>query len=160
VAFLGPMVAVSQSLPATVLRINGVDALTLDKAEDGAIAPSLMVTSADNKVIAQMVDGEFKIDPNNSFDTKRPDYHSLKVVDQYGQNVLHMRYMNKNAIAIDAQLKGSPLYGSHTPASAVCVGNPDGTAMVEHIFTDKTMYTKWQFYSGDSPQQQGKENKP
>ena len=49
VAFLGNIVAVSQSLPATVLRINDKNALTLNRNEDGTIGLSLRIEDENKK---------------------------------------------------------------------------------------------------------------
>ena len=82
------------------------------------------------KIIVLIENGEFTINPNNIFKTERPDYSTLKVIDQFGTIVLNMRYANKSAMVIDAKLAGVTLDGSHTLPWVPCVGNPQGEAMV------------------------------
>ena len=129
VAFLGDLVAVSQTLPATVLRINDKDALTLNRNEDGTMGLSLRIEDQDKKIIVLIENGEFKINPNNIFKMERPDYSTLKVIDQFGTIVLNVRYINKRAMWVDAKIAGVTLDGSHTLPWAICVGNPQGEAM-------------------------------
>jgi len=130
VVFLGSAIAVAESLPATVIQINGFDVLKMDKSEDGSLAISLEVRGEDGNIIAKIDRGEFLVNKNNHLQMKRADRSSLKVIDQKGRTVLNMRYFNKHAMWIDANFGVYSAYGSRTPIGAPCTGNHDGGPML------------------------------
>lgn|SRR5574340_72547 len=130
VVFLGSAIAVAESLPATVIKINGFDVLKMDRAEDGSLAISLEVRSEDGNIIAKVDRGEFLVNKNNYLQMMRTDRSSLKIIDQKGRIVLNMRYFNKHAMWIDANFGIYSTYGSRTPTGIPCTGNPNGGPMM------------------------------
>lgn len=130
VVFLGSAIAVAESLPATVIKINGFDVLKMDRAEDGSLAISLVVRSEDGNIIAKVDRGEFLVNKNNYLQMTRTDRSSLKVIDQKGRIVLNMRYFNKHAMWVDANFGIYSTYGSRTPTGTPCTGNPNGGPMM------------------------------
>ena len=104
--FLGHFVAVTHSFPHTVLQVRGKDTIVIDKDEDGILAVTFVIRSEDNRVIAEFTQGEFTINPNNIFKWYRRDRHSLEIIDQFGESVLNMRFVNPRAMWIDAALPG------------------------------------------------------
>ncbi len=77
---------------AVVLRFGKQEVLSIRRTDKGA-AVSAKVFSEDGKVVAQIVDNQFYINPNNFF-RKAGDKHSLVVYDLEAQEVLRVRYLN------------------------------------------------------------------
>ena len=128
--FIGKFEALTREFPHTVLKVKGNNALVLNRSEDGSIALSLDIRDADNKIITQFTDGEFTVNQNNILKMRRKDRSSLQVIDQYGVEVLNVRYFNSQAIWIDAILrypKVNPivLTGSNLQNPGMCFGYND-----------------------------------
>lgn len=85
--------------PHTVLRVAGEDLLSL-KPENGGMSISAKIYSADRKLVSQIIDNQFHINPSNYFRKERPDLHSLSVFNQQGERVLYVRYLNPSTIKI------------------------------------------------------------
>ena len=108
--FLGPITAITNKFPHTVLEVKGQKRIVLDKKSDGSLAVSLDVLDQDGKVIASIEKGRFVVNRNNYLTIERIDRSSLRVVDQFKTEVLNIRYFNPQALWIDALL--------HYPGSA------------------------------------------
>jgi hypothetical protein len=72
--------------------------ITLEKDKAGRIAIDFDVLSADHKIIARIERNRFVINGNNILTKQRPDCSTLIVVDQYGNEVLNIRYLNPHSI--------------------------------------------------------------
>lgn len=83
----------------TVLKVDGEDLLSIDRKNSG-IAVSAKIYSRDRKLVAEIIDNEFNINPSNYFRRERPDRHTLVVFDQQGQRVLYVRHINSSAIKV------------------------------------------------------------
>ncbi|THJ24752.1 MAG: hypothetical protein CAF45_004230 [Nitrospira sp. CG24E] len=95
----GDSVSYVTRFPHTVLRVVGEDLLSVN-LKDGGIAVSAKIYSGDRKLVAEIIDNEFHINPTNYFRRERPDLHTLTVYDQQGQRALYVRYLNSTAITV------------------------------------------------------------
>jgi len=94
----------------TILRIHGEDILTLRRTDRGA-AISARVLSADGKVVAELIDNRFYVNPNNYFRVVRPDEHSLIVYGPEGRKALNIRFLNPSSF----KLLGTFGYPGYSP---------------------------------------------
>lgn len=107
--FLGKSAAWSSADEVTILRIKGTDVLSLVRTPNG-MAIQAKTFSEDGRLVAEIVDNRFYVNPANFFLMKRPDAHSLVVCDKQGREVLNMRYLNPHSLRILGifQVPGSP----------------------------------------------------
>lgn len=66
---------------------------------------AITATIFDGKILAQIVNNEFFLNPNNLFRMERPDRHTLIVYDQEGDQRLYVRFLNQRAIRILGKLE-------------------------------------------------------
>jgi WD40 repeat protein len=59
-----------------------------------------VVFDEDGKVVAALSKNKPHINKNNVFDWRRPDAHTLDVVDQKNRLVLHVRFMNEKTVYV------------------------------------------------------------
>lgn len=97
--FLGNSASWTESDEHTILSIGEEDILTMRRTTKG-LSVSSRVFSADGRIVAQLSNNVFHVNPNNYFRIERPDHHSLSVYDQKGQNVLNVRFINPSAISV------------------------------------------------------------
>ncbi len=90
--FLGNSACWTTETRHTVLQVANQPIISLRRAERG-LAVSSKVFSADGRIVAELIDNRFHINPNNYFRTERPDRHSLLVYDQQARLVLSVRYL-------------------------------------------------------------------
>jgi hypothetical protein len=84
----------------STVNMYGADLMTFNKAE-GGVNVSARVFSADNKVVAQITNNEFYVNPpERPFQLKRPDWHTLIVYDSEGRESLFVRYVNPRSVAV------------------------------------------------------------
>jgi hypothetical protein len=95
--FLGRCAAFSSDPFHVVLRIQGENVLSFSRVNN-RIAVNAKVYSRDGRIVAEIRDNEFFINPNNYFRRERRDAHSLVVLDQNGHNVLDVSFLNPRAI--------------------------------------------------------------
>jgi hypothetical protein len=94
---LGNSGSYGTSFPQTIIKIGQDRMLTIDKV-NGRIAVNAKLFSKDGKIVAEIKNNEFFINPNNYFRKERPDKHSLVVFDQDGIEVLNVRFINATTI--------------------------------------------------------------
>ncbi|HEY0375986.1 MAG TPA: hypothetical protein VGC87_03430 [Pyrinomonadaceae bacterium] len=97
--FFGNSAAFTDRLRITAIRFVGKDLISLSRTPDG-LNVSAQVFSEDGRIIAEIEDNEFHVNPNNYFKVKRPDESTLIVYDQQNNPVLNVRYLNPSAIKI------------------------------------------------------------
>ncbi|MBI4572114.1 MAG: hypothetical protein HY713_02360 [candidate division NC10 bacterium] len=105
VVYLGGFAGVAQQFPHTVLNVKGQNRVVLNRRPDGSLGLSLDVLGQDGRLITRIHNGEFVINQSNFLQMKRADRSSLRVVDQFGLEVLKIRYLNPQAVRIDAVLR-------------------------------------------------------
>jgi hypothetical protein len=81
--FLGNSVVFNKGFPHAVLTVHGQTVLSMRKLDKG-ITVSAKVFSADGRIIAEIKDNEFFINPNNIFRREFPDKSTLVVYDHLG----------------------------------------------------------------------------
>lgn len=101
--YVGSYSLLGNSFPQSLVAIHSVPTIIIDRRGDGAIALSLTIRSDDQRVIVEMDDGEFTVNPNNILRMYRPDKSQLVIKDQLGNEVLNAHYLNKNAIRLAAK---------------------------------------------------------
>lgn len=97
--FFGSAAAWTSQLPMVVLQVGGLDLLTIKKTS-GGLAVSAKIFSADGRIVADLDDNEFNVNPSNYFKVKRPDRSTLIVYDQRTNAVLNVRYLNPKAVRV------------------------------------------------------------
>jgi hypothetical protein len=134
IIMLGGITSESNKFPHTVLEVKGEKKIILDRNPNGSLAISLDVLSEDGRIITKVNKGEFIVNQNNYLSMKRTDRSSLQILDQYGAEVLSMRYFNPQAIWINAYLRypgmapiimsgGKTVMGHGTTISESCFKN-------------------------------------
>jgi hypothetical protein len=100
--------------PHTVIssRARG-SVLTVDRTTRGSLAVILEIRSTDGKIIARMERNGFVLNCNNYLEVKK-DKSSLIIIDEYGLEVLNVRYLNPQAIAVTGR-------GIEFPGTSVCL---------------------------------------
>jgi hypothetical protein len=58
------------------------------------------ITDSQNRYIVRIIDNEFQASHENAFNPLQPDPHSLVVRDEEGNEVLNIRFVNRNCIRI------------------------------------------------------------
>jgi len=96
---LGSSLGWTNSDDVTVLRIKDTEVLGLRRTSNG-MAVRAKVFSEDGKVVAQIIDNRFYVNPNNSFRIDRPDSHTLVVYDRHQRQVLNVRYLNPYSVSV------------------------------------------------------------
>lgn len=131
---LGNMYAWTTHFPMTVLWAHGHELITIGKTDDG-LSVSAKVFSADGRIVADLEDNEFHVNPNNYFKVKRPDRSTLIVYDQQDRSVLRVRYLNPKTIRFSGIFHYPPQFvplvvdeekvrlRSVEQAKAICAGN-------------------------------------
>ena len=92
------------TFPHTILRIAGKDVVSIDRSLTGALTILLEIRGEDSRIIARLNKGGFVINRNNELQITRPDKSSLIIEDQYGVEVLNVRYLNRQAFRLTAFL--------------------------------------------------------
>jgi len=69
-------------------------------SRDGGMLVNAKIFSLDGRIVADIENNEFHINPNNYFRQERPDNHRLIVYDQQGVAVLNVHYLNRKAVRI------------------------------------------------------------
>ena len=94
---LGNSASVNPWFPHTVISAKGEDILTMDK-KNNQIAVSVKIFGKDGRIVAELRNNEFSINPNNYFRKERPDKSTLIVYDQEDNKVLDVRFLNSTTI--------------------------------------------------------------
>jgi len=112
--FLGNNLEVVNEFPSQILKYqNGSSTspiITIDKDSYGGILLTADIRDSENNdIIARISNNEFTINHNNILNMSRPDRSTLSVIDQAGNQVLSVRYLNPSAI----RLLGTLYYAPH-----------------------------------------------
>jgi hypothetical protein len=93
--------------PLSVVTIAERPVVVIDRNQDGSVNLSMDIRSEDGKIIARLSKNEFVVNQNNYLSMKRPDRSSLIIVDQYGNEVLRARYLNRRAFRVTGRLNSA-----------------------------------------------------
>jgi hypothetical protein len=99
ILLLGNSASYTTASHHTFLRVAGENLLSISRRNED-IAISARIYSADRKLLAEIIDNDFRINLLNYFRRERPDRHTLAVFDQDGERVLFIHYLNPSAIKI------------------------------------------------------------
>lgn len=91
--------------PHTVLMVDEQPCLVVHKESDGVVWLSLDIFGADGKIIASLDEDGFTVRPGSYFKLTKKDKSSLRIVDDYNEEVLNVRYVNPHAIWLNALLR-------------------------------------------------------
>jgi hypothetical protein len=92
-----------------LLNVAGRELLDVRRTSNG-IAVNARTFSEDGKIIAEIIDNRFYVNPNNFFRVERPDQNSLIVFDLHDRKVVDVRYVNLYTVSIRGifQIPGGP----------------------------------------------------
>jgi hypothetical protein len=97
--FLGNSIAYTRSFPHTVIEVGRDPALVINKI--GAnLAVFAKFFSEDGRIVAELKENQFYVNPNNYFRIERPSDHCLIVYNQKGQQALNIEFLNPFAIKL------------------------------------------------------------
>jgi len=97
--FLGNSVAYSSSFPHTVIEVGNEKLLVINR-KNNKITISGKFFSRDNRIVGELKDNQFYVNPNNYFRIERPNGHSLIVYDQEGNQAINVDFLNLSAIKL------------------------------------------------------------
>lgn len=97
--YLGGSAAWTSGDDLRVIEIKGTDVLRLRRTFSG-VAILAKVFSEDGRIVAQIVDNRFYVNPDNFFRMDMPDSHSLVVYDSHQRKVLDVRYLNPHSVKV------------------------------------------------------------
>jgi hypothetical protein len=89
--------------PAAILA-NGFSNIRIDRDPGGMAVVALDIRASDHKIIARLNRDGFVVNRNNYLEMKR-DRSTLQIIDEYGVEVLYVRYLNPQALAIRGTLR-------------------------------------------------------
>lgn len=92
--------------PHVILFFHRQKTLWLDKREDGSIALFVDLKDPDRRIAVRIDKDGFFIHPGTKFFARRPDKSSLVIQNEFGENVLSVRYVNPQAFEITENLGG------------------------------------------------------
>ena len=101
---MGRTASYVDQFPHTVVEVDGHPRLTVNRKDKNAQI-SLDVFGPDGKIIAALDDEGFTVRQGSFFKFVHPDWSSLRIVDEYNEEVLNVRYVNPKAIWINAILR-------------------------------------------------------
>jgi hypothetical protein len=106
----------------TLLTIKGgaEDLLVVQESESG-IKVSARIFSSDHRIVAQLVENRFVVNPNNYFKVDRPTKSIFSVYGQDGLVALEVRYLNRRALRVLGRF--------YSPQGGLVVLTEDSTIM-------------------------------
>jgi hypothetical protein len=95
----GDSVSYTNDFPHTVIQSGDQPLLVIGEKNGGATISGRFF-SADSKIVAEIKDNHFFVNPNNYFRIERPNKHVLIVYDQQGHQALNVEYLNPSTIKL------------------------------------------------------------
>jgi len=127
--FMGRNEAFGSHFPYVVLRVRKQDRMVIDRDQTGRIALSVDILDAQGKIIVSFEKGHFTVVQSNILDMRRPDRSTLIVRDQYKNEVLDVRYLNKRSLRISGLLRypgaGIIPISKTSEVNGICAGEGD-----------------------------------
>jgi hypothetical protein len=90
--------------PHTVLIYNRQKAVWLDKRQDGSIALFVDIRDPDGRIAIRIDKDGFFVHPGANLFARRPDKNSLVIQNEFGGDVLSVRYANSQAFVVTGSL--------------------------------------------------------
>jgi hypothetical protein len=101
--FLGNSLAYNSSFPHTVIEVGNEPLLVINKQGD-IVSITAKFYSKDGKIISELKDNQFFINPSNYYRMERPNEHALVVYDAQGNETLNIYFLNPKAIKLTGKL--------------------------------------------------------
>ena len=125
--FLGSNgIAFTKAFPRPVIRVRGVDILTIDKNDDGSLAVSALIKREDGTIMAEIKRDEFILAQGHIFKKERLSLSQLRVTDEFGEIVLDLHFFNPRAMWITFNSYGFKFHGSKMQNNQTCLGGHSG----------------------------------
>jgi len=99
VLILGRYITYTNAFPFTIISLDDKPLVSINKTND-KLSVSGEFYSTDRRIVAQITNNKFTINPNNYFRIERPNFHRLIVYDQYNNLVLDIEFINNLVIKI------------------------------------------------------------
>jgi hypothetical protein len=135
---LGGNVGLSIYDDLAVLRIKGTEVLHLLRTPKG-VAISAKTFGDDGKIVAEIVDNRYYVNPDDFFRIERPDQSSLVVYDRADRKVLDIRYINSHSVKVAGifRVPGAPPFiadGDHASFGPIVMSGSclSGTPMFSY----------------------------
>jgi len=97
--FFGNSVAYTSSFPHPVIEVGNQKLLVINK-KGNRITISAKFFNRDNRIVGELKDNRFYINPNNYFRIERPNEHSLIVYDQEDNQAINVEFLNPSTIRL------------------------------------------------------------
>lgn len=97
--FFGNSLAYTNSFPHTIIKIGNEPLLTINK-QGNIVTVTAKFFSEDGKIVAELKENQFHINPSNYFRMERPDDHTLIIFDHKGQESLNVHFINPAVIKL------------------------------------------------------------
>lgn len=134
---LGDSIAFIRAFPQTIIKVNDHPVLTLYRGNDDKMFISAVIRDEYGRVVVDMNENGFEVNPNNVIRMSRPSRSNLIVKDQDGDELLNVSYLNPQNIRIHARFhEGGKIFDTATfKSDGVCVIMPNtvGTGAVVNI---------------------------
>jgi hypothetical protein len=106
----GSCASIVSRFPHTIMHVGKYgDVLSFDRSMNGTLTINLDIRDNDGKLIVRLDESGFAVNRNNFLEMKHDPSH-LKVIDEYGDTVLEVVYLNYYAIRVDGTIN-LPGYG-------------------------------------------------
>lgn len=119
---MGSITSYVEQFPHTIVAVDGKPRLIVDR--NGKTAQiNLEIYGPDEKIIAALDNDGFTIRQGSFFKFDHRDDSSLRIVDEYNEEVLNVRYLNPHALWINALLRyegSGPVSIKGEPSGGLC----------------------------------------
>lgn len=99
ILLLGNSVSFTNTFPHTVIEIGNQPLLVVNKQRN-SMTISARFFSDDGRIVAELKDNKFFVNPNNYFRMERPNKHTLIVYDQQDNQTLNVEFLNPSTIKL------------------------------------------------------------
>jgi hypothetical protein len=104
--------ACSNQAKFVALRVLGEDLVTVHRI-GGGISIGALVYSTDGRIVADIENNVFSVNPNNYFKIKNPNKSTLVVYDQYNNESLNVKFVATDYLVVKGRFY-KPGYGTIT----------------------------------------------
>jgi hypothetical protein len=102
--FFGNSIFVVNRFPTVLVKIDGRSYFSISKLPSGSVTLNVDIVDQEGKIIASIDGNNFRVNPNNIFDKKRPDESTLIVYDQFKTIVLSVRLDSSRYMTVSGSL--------------------------------------------------------
>jgi len=99
ILLLGNSASFSNTFPYIVILVRDQPMLTIDR-KGNKISISGKFFSRDGRIVAELKENRFYVNPNNYFRIESPNRHVLVVYDQQGNQALNLHYLNASTVKL------------------------------------------------------------